>query len=97
MRNWLQILRKYPCIGKNELVGYQASEWTYRTIGFPNWVKSIRGHLLLEKAHNIKYQILLLRLVDQKDNNEMITQREKELQALVDEITLLTQDWEWRE
>lgn len=88
---------RYACIGKNELSQYQGSEWTYRTIGFPNWTKSIQGHLLLEKARSLKYQILLLKLADRKDTAPLVKEREEVLRSLIDQIASLTRDEEWRE
>lgn len=88
---------KYACIGKNELSKYQGSEWTYRAIGFPNWTKSIQGHFLLEKARNLKYEILLLKLMNREDAAPLVRQREEALRGLIDQITSLTRDEEWRE
>ncbi len=87
----------YACIGKNELSQYQGSEWTYRNIGFPNWIKSIRGHLLLEEARSLKYQVMLLKLAKRKDAAPLVKQREEALRSLIDQIASLTGDEEWRE
>ena len=88
---------EYACIGKQDIARYQGSDWTYRTIGYPNWIKSLRGHLLLEKARSLKYQIVLLGLLNGETDDMLIRQKEEELRALVDRLTVLTQDQEWRE
>ncbi len=88
---------RYSCIDKNEMVQYQRSEWTYRSIGFPNWVKSIQGHLLLEKARSLKYEIMLLEQVKRKEAAPLLKERIEHLRTLVEQITSLTRDEEWRE
>lgn len=88
---------RYSCIDKNEMVQYQKSEWTYRSIGFPNWVKSIQGHLLLEKARSLKYEIMLLEQVKRKEAAPLLKERIEHLRTLVDQITSLARDEEWRE
>lgn len=88
---------RYSCIDKKELSQYKGSEWTYRSIGFPNWVKSIQGHLLLEKARSIKYEIMLLQQVKCEEAAPLLKERKELLRTLIEKVTSLTRDEEWRE
>lgn len=88
---------RYSCIDKKEMSQYPGSEWTYRSIGFPNWVKSIQGHLLLERARSLKYEIMLLEQVKRGEAAPLLKERTELLRSLIEQITSLTRDEEWRE
>lgn len=88
---------RYGCIDKNELSQYPGSEWSYRSIGFPNWVKSLQGHLLLERARSLKYEIMLLEQVKRGETAPLLKERTELLRSLIAQITSLARDEEWRE
>lgn len=88
---------RYGCIDKKELSQYQGSEWSFRAIGFPNWVKSVQGYLLLERARSLKYEIMLLELIKREDAAPLLRERVELLRALVERITVMAREEEWRE
>lgn len=88
---------RYGCIDKKELSRYLGSEWSYRSIGFPNWVKSLQGHLLLERARSLKYEIMLLEQVKRGEAAPLLKERTELLRSLIEQIIYLTRDKEWRE
>lgn len=52
---------KLSTVTEEKLTGYACSAADMRTIGFPNWITEIRGHVLLEKVRELDWQIKLLK------------------------------------
>ena len=77
---------KYPCINKESLKIYPNLDWATRNIGFKNWIKSMRGALLLQQAEKVKYQIILMQLVNEREFSTAIQEQKREYDKLMMKI-----------
>jgi len=77
---------KYQGINKESLKKYPNIDWATRNIGFKNWIKSMRGALLLQKAEKVKYQIILMQLVNEREFSAAIQKQKKEYDKLIMKI-----------
>lgn len=51
----------YPGVTEKTLGKYMHSDLDVRTIGFPNWITALRGHILLQKVKIARLELQLLK------------------------------------
>lgn len=84
--------KKYPCITQDDLKKYESVEWSERAIGFRNWITDIQGGLLLQQANHLKYQILILKLMNDDTLIPLISQKEKKADEILKKIVEYTKE-----
>lgn len=77
---------KYPCVNQASLKKYPNTDWATRNIGFKNWIRSMRGALLLQQAQKVKYQIILMQLVNEREFSTAIREQKREYDQLMMKI-----------
>ena len=67
---------KLSPITEESLGKYSCSAPDIRTIGFPNWITELRGHLLLEKVRELDWQIRLRQAqgADQEEVRKLVAE-----------------------
>jgi hypothetical protein len=78
---------KYPCFKKTDIKKYRNSDISTRTIGYENWVNGIKGALKLREANELKYQIIIMTMLDDNSLLPKIKEKEKELERILTEIS----------
>ncbi|VVS94048.1 hypothetical protein [Desulfoluna spongiiphila] len=74
---------------------YKYSDWESRTIGFPNWTTRLEGALLLQQARELKYQIIIMTLLNDEKLSAEISKKEKRLAETLNDLSEYTQPRKW--
>ena len=74
---------------------YVYSDWESRTIGLPNAITRLQGALLLQQARELKYQIIIMRLLNDKGLKSQMASKEKLLEKMVGELSEYAQPGTW--
>ncbi|VFQ44426.1 hypothetical protein [Desulfoluna butyratoxydans] len=74
---------------------YKYSDWESRTIGFPNWTTRLEGAILLQQARELKYQIIIMTLLDDEKLKPEISKKEARLAKTLSELSEYTQPGKW--
>ena len=74
---------------------YKYSDWESRTIGFPNWTTRLEGALLLQQARELKYQIIIMTLLNDEKLKAEISKKEKRLAQTLNDLSEYTQPGKW--
>ena len=86
----------YPCIDINVLnEKYKRTKWESRNIGFPNSITRIEGAILLKDIQILKYEIFIMKLLDDENLNPIITQKEALLKKEMEELVEYTKEGAW--
>jgi len=74
---------------------YKYSDWESRTIGFPNWTTRLEGAFLLQQARELKYQIIIMTLLNDEKLKAEISKKEKRLAETLNDLSEYTQPGKW--
>lgn len=85
--------RKPTTRDTQNLSGYTGSDWESRTIGFTNWIKRLRGHLLLNRADALQYQIFILQ--QSESDTSLIQNKQLLLKKTLDSLSTFLSESSW--
>ena len=87
---------KFSCLNERDILNkYKFADWETRNIGFANWPLRVEGALLLQQIEVQRYQILIMKLCNEKELRSFIEEKQNSLEKAMTALEKMTKEENW--